>query len=175
MVPTPDPDQLEIIVYPDPRLRRKVQPVAEVNDQVRAVADRMLELMHQAPGVGLAGPQVGLDWRLFVANPTGERADDRVFINPTLSNPSREQADEEEGCLSLPGIRGEIRRPTAITIEATDRDGRRFTLDGSDLEARIWQHEYDHLDGVLILDRMPRVDRLASRQALRQLEDDAAQ
>lgn len=169
-----DPPTFEIVLYPSPALRRMAQPIPAVTDLVRQVAARMVELMHAAPGVGLAGPQVGLDWRIFVANPTGQPADDRVYINPVLTGPSREQDDEEEGCLSLPGIRGEIRRPRQITIEATDLDGRRFTATSDDLEARVWQHECDHLDGVLIIDRMPRVDRMANRQALRQLEDQAS-
>ncbi len=165
-----DPDQLRIVIYPDPVLRRRAQPVPQVTDEVRAVAQRMLQLMHEAPGVGLAAPQVGLSWRLFVANTTGEPANDQVYINPQLSNPSRDLEDYEEGCLSLPDIRAEIRRPRTMTITATGLDGQTFELTNSELLARVWQHEYDHLDGVLILDRMGHLDKLANRKALRQLE-----
>ncbi len=164
------PDQLRIVHYPDPVLRRVAQPVEAVTDEVRAVARRMLQLMHEAPGVGLAAPQVGLPWRMFVANPTGEPDDDRVFINPVLSGPSREAASQQEGCLSLPGIQGDITRPTAITITALDLDGRSFTLTSDDLPARVWQHETDHLDGVLIIDKMPPIDRRANRRLLKELE-----
>ncbi|MCC7205396.1 MAG: peptide deformylase [Phycisphaeraceae bacterium] len=164
-------DQLHIIWYPDPVLRRKARPVVAIDARVRAVAKAMLELMHEAGGVGLAAPQVGLSWRLFVANPTGDPQDDRVFINPVLSDPSKEAVEHEEGCLSIPEVRANILRPKAITVTATDLDGKSFSLTSDDLAARVWQHEYDHLDGVLILDRMQRIDRLASRQMLKELED----
>ena len=163
-------DQLRILNYPEPVLRARAQPIEGVDEQVRQVAHRMLELMHAAQGVGLAGPQVGLPWRLFVANTTGEPEDDRVFINPVLSQPSRETEAYEEGCLSLPHITGQITRPTAITIDALDEHGKPFTLIGQGLDARCWQHEYDHLEGILIIDRMPPADRMANRRALRELE-----
>ncbi len=163
-------EDLAIVYYPDPCLRRVCTPVEAVDDHVRAVCRRMLEIMHEAPGVGLAAPQVGLDWRLFVTNHTGEPADDMVFINPVLTDPSRRMEEHEEGCLSLPEIRAQIRRPIEITIEATDIDGHRFTATSDDLPARIWQHEYDHLDGVLITDRMAPIDRMANQKALREME-----
>lgn len=165
-----DPAKLTIVHYPDPALRRVAEPVPAVDDTVRAVATKMLELMHAAPGVGLAAPQVGLPWRMFVANPTGEPEDDRVFINPTLHDPAANSAAREEGCLSLPRVYGEITRPTAIAITATDQHGESFTLTSDELPARIWQHEYDHLDGVLILDRMRPIDKMASRRILKELE-----
>ncbi|MEX2212621.1 MAG: peptide deformylase [Phycisphaeraceae bacterium] len=166
-----DPNKLEIVNYPHPVLRAKAKTVAEITDEVRAVAIKMLQLMHEAPGVGLAAPQVGLSWRLFVANPTGEPEDDRVFINPTLKEPSRNVEDYEEGCLSLPDIRADIRRPKAITITATGLDGKPFTLTSDELPARVWQHEYDHLDGVLILDRMSPADKIAVRKKIKELEE----
>lgn len=165
-----DPAQLRIVLYPAPVLRSKAQPLAEVDDQVRAVADRMLELMHEAPGVGLAGPQVGLGWRMFVANWTGEAGNDHVFINPQLLDPTRETEARDEGCLSLPDITGEITRPAGITIRALDRDGQPFEMTAEGLPARVWQHETDHLDGVLIIDKMPGVDRMANRRAIKELE-----
>jgi len=129
--------------------------------------------MHEARGVGLAAPQVGLPWRLFVANPTGEPGDDRVYINPRLSNPSRETSTHDEGCLSLPNITGEITRPTRITIDALDEQGQPFQLTSDELPARVWQHETDHLDGILILDRMPAIDKVANKQAVIDLEQAA--
>ncbi|GAB4107908.1 MAG: hypothetical protein Kow00105_12290 [Phycisphaeraceae bacterium] len=166
----PQIDQLCIVHYPHPVLRQVAEPVPEVNDIVRRVAVKMLELMHRAKGVGLAAPQVALPWRLFVANPTGDPGDDRVFINPELSDPSRETHVHEEGCLSLPNITGEIVRPTRITIRALDEHGEPFTLTSDELPARVWQHEYDHLDGILILDRMSPIDKVANRQAVLELE-----
>jgi peptide deformylase len=180
-----DPFTLTILHYPDPALRRKAREVAEPPDEVRRVAERMIELMHKAEGVGLAAPQVGLPWRLFVAHvPPGEKrsteadpptatADPLVFINPVLSNPMGIPEPGEEGCLSLPDITGDIIRSPIITITATDLEGRRFTRTGAGLLARCWQHETDHLDGVLIIDRMSQISRLKSRAALRQLEKDA--
>ena len=104
---------------------------------------------------------------------TGEEKDDRVFINPRLMDAGGESESVEEGCLSLPGINVNVRRPVAISIEATDLDGKMFRLQSEGLAARIWQHEYDHLDGKLILDRMTRIDKLANRKALKQLEANA--
>lgn len=161
---------LEIVWYPEPVLRQKAEPVAEVTDEVRAVASRMIELMHEARGVGLAAPQVGLPWRMFVANPTGEPDDNRVFINPVLRDASRKAETREEGCLSLPHVSVEVTRPALITIDAVDEQGNAFTLTSDGLPARVWQHEYDHLDGVLIIDRMTPADRMANRRALRELE-----
>ncbi|MDH3583966.1 MAG: peptide deformylase [Phycisphaerae bacterium] len=159
-----------IRLWPDPVLRGTAEPVDPSDPQVQAVATRMLELMREARGVGLAAPQVGLAWRLFVANATGEAEDDQVFINPVFTEATEAVDVHTEGCLSLPGIEAEIRRPVAITIEAQDLSGKRFTLTDEELPARIWQHEVDHLDGVLILDRMTEMDRLASRRALKDLE-----
>lgn len=164
-----DPAKLRIVLYPEPVLRDVAQPVPEVTDHVRAVAARMIELMHQAPGVGLAGPQVGLPWRIFVANPTGEPGDDRVYINPTLTTAGGNAA-REEGCLSLPEVTVEVIRPEHATIRATNLDGESFEESAGDLLARIWQHEYDHLDGVLIIDKMSPIDRMANKRALRALE-----
>lgn len=165
-----DIEPLKIVHYPASVLRQVAKPVAKVDSQVRDVVKQMLDLMHQAPGVGLAAPQVGLSWRLFVANATGKPQDDGVFINPELTDPSQELADYEEGCLSLPEIAATIRRPRAITIQAMDIDGRLFTLTSDQLAARIWQHEYDHLQGVLITDRMAMLDRMACSKKLRELE-----
>ena len=176
------PDDLDVVTYPDPVLRRKAKPVGEVNDEVRAVAQRMIELMYDHEGIGLAGPQVGLGWRIFVAHvpPGEERAltDDPptctegpgVYINPEISEPAGELEPYEEGCLSLPEIRGQVFRPPAVTITATGLDGVRFTRRGAGLLARCWQHELDHLNGVLIIDRMTQMSRLKNRSAVRALE-----
>jgi peptide deformylase len=180
-----DPSTLAIVQYPDPALRRRGQPIGQITDEVRVVAGRMIELMFQAEGIGLAAPQVGLPWRLFVAHipatdgrsvesnpPTATKAP-TVYINPTLSEPRGEIVPYEEGCLSLPDIRGDVLRPETITITATDLEGRQFTQSGTGLLARCWQHEIDHLDGVLIIDRMTQMSRLKNRAAVRTLEREA--
>ncbi len=165
-----DVDKLKIVSYPHPVLREKAQPIEAVNDEVRAVAERMIELMHEARGVGLAAPQVALPWRMFVANPTGESDDDRVYINPALTEPSRDTEMSEEGCLSLPGINAPIMRPIGITITATDLDGNTFTETSDQLPARVWQHENDHLNAVLIIDKMTPNDLRVNRKAIAALE-----
>lgn len=178
-----DPARLTIVHYPDPRLRKRAAAVTlgrgGASHEVRAVAARMLQLMHEAGGVGLAAPQVGLSWRLFVANPAGADAaagagQDRVFVNPTFADPSSDTGEYEEGCLSIPGVHVNVRRPVRITIRAYDLDGKSFDLTSDALPARVWQHETDHLEGVLILDKMTAIDRLANRRTLQELEADAS-
>ncbi|VAX36870.1 Peptide deformylase [hydrothermal vent metagenome] len=186
---TVDPANLSIIHYPDPILRTRCEPLPEVTDEVRTVARRMIEIMLQAPGLGLAAPQVGLPWRLFVCHVPLDPADKdsrldtdpasplltatpepTVYINPVLSAPLNPVESESEGCLSLPDITGDIPRPRAITIEALDLAGSPFRQTATGLLARCWQHEADHLDGVLILDRMSSLSRLRVRSAVRSLE-----
>lgn len=179
-----DPERLTVVNYPHPVLTRVAEPVAEIDDRVRRVAERMIELMHERRGVGLAAPQVGLPWRMFVANPgpgEGDEAEagapgggDRVYVNPKLVDAGAATSARDEGCLSLPGVTAEITRPVAITIEATDLDGQAFRVRSEAFAARVWQHEFDHLEGVLLLDRMTRVDRMANRRAVRELEAEHA-
>lgn len=164
------PKNLSIVLYPAPVLRKVAQPVQSVTPEIQAICKRMLELMHEAPGVGLAAPQVGWSIRLFVANATGEPEDDMVFINPTITVEGKAMQDMEEGCLSLPGINASIRRPQAVTIEATDIQGNRFRVTSDDLPARVWQHENDHLDGVLIIDKMSPIDKMANRKVIKEME-----
>lgn len=130
----------------------------------------MLELMHEADGVGLAAPQVGLSWRLFVTNAREHDPVDRVFINPELTLGKGELEVMEEGCLSLPGIYGDVRRPPAAAISAIGLDGERFTLELEGFVSRVCQHEFDHLMGVLIIDKMSQLSRLSIRKQLKELE-----
>jgi peptide deformylase len=176
--------QLDIVTYPREILRKRALPVPAVTDEVRAVALRMIEVMRRLEGVGLAAPQVGLPWRLFVAevpedpeenrlasaDPPSATLEPKVYINPTLSAYSSDREPFTEGCLSLPKIRGEVIRPSQVTISALDLDGNPFTQRAAGLLARVWQHETDHLDGVLILDRMTQMSRLKNRQLVRELE-----
>jgi peptide deformylase len=162
---------LQVIYYPDPRLRKKSEPVKVFDDQLRATAHRMLELMRQHEGVGLAAPQVGLNIRLFVVNATGKPEDDKIYVNPVLSDADGDE-ESEEGCLSLPEIKVSIRRPTVrVKMTAQDLDGQKFEEIGEGFITRIWQHENDHLNGVLITDRMGPVAKLAYRKKLKELED----
>jgi len=167
---TVEVNHLSILFYPDPRLRQTARPVDPLDPQVRTAAARMIQLMHEAKGVGLAAPQVGLPWRLFITNPTGEPGNDVFFVNPVLSDPAPEQEAASEGCLSIPGITVEVRRHKRITVSALDLAGSHFQMTSEELPARIWQHETDHLDGRLIIDRMSPLDRVANRKQLKELE-----
>ena len=164
-----DPKHLQIVCFPHPVLCRQAEAIGEITDEVRAVAARMIELMTEADGVGLAAPQVGISWRLFV---TAAREDEpqRVFVNPRITSVSDEGDVAEEGCLSLPNVRVEVRRAEAISVQARDLEGREFDVESGQLSARVWQHEMDHLNGVLIIDRMGTRDRIANRKAIRDLQ-----
>ncbi len=133
-------------------LRQKAEPVAEITDEIRALIRDMFDTMVAEDGVGLAAPQVGKNLRLFVV-----KADDgieRAFINPQIIATSQELVSYEEGCLSIPKIYEEVVRPEKITVQALNERGRRITLDADGFLARVIQHEYDHLDGVLFIDRI---------------------
>lgn len=142
---------LKIYTLGEDVLRQKAEPVAEVNDEIRQLINDMYETMEAADGVGLAGPQVGRSLRLFVA-----KADDdvrRAFINPQLIATSEEIGDYDEGCLSLPQVYETIRRPLRVTVQALNEQGKPFTIEADGLLARIIQHEIDHLNGILFIDR----------------------
>lgn len=134
-------------------LRQKCETVKaeEINDEFRALIKEMFLTMDEANGVGLAAPQVGIAKRFFVAMSDDDV--ERVFINPVITKTSSELSEYEEGCLSIPGVYETIVRPKAVTISALDINGKPFTLDAEGLLARIVQHESDHLDGVLYIDR----------------------
>lgn len=180
-----DPSRLRILNYPAPVLTDRADAVPAVTPEVLAVIDRMLELVREADGVGLAAPQIGLAWRLFVADvpPDEERspeadpptatASPRVFINPVVVKAEGAAEIGEEGCLSLPDIRGDVPRSPIVTVRALGADGEEFTLRCGGLLARCCQHEIDHLDGVLIIDRFTQMSRLKNRSAIRDLEREA--
>lgn len=163
--------QLRIIRYPDPRLRELCTAVEDVDEAVVALAERMLELMFAGRGVGLAAPQAGVTVRLFVASPTFDPSDRRVYINPEILSSDGTQ-DGDEGCLSFPGIFSKVKRANLATVRALGLDGEVFEETGEELTARIFQHEIDHLDGRLLVDRMGSVSRLANRRALKELESE---
>ncbi len=177
-----DADNLLIVHYPDPVLRAKTTVIKSVTAEVRRVVDRMTAIMREEEGIGLAAPQVGLAWKLFICDvpESDERSasDDpptaspglQVYINPKLTKPTGPLEPFEEGCLSLPEIRGRVLRPPMVTITAMGLDGETFTQTGAGLLARCWQHEMDHLDGILIIDRMLQEDRLKNRTKVKALE-----
>jgi peptide deformylase len=161
-------EDLRIIHYPDPRLLRPAEAVEHVDEDLRALIGRMFELMYKADGVGLAAPQVGVSRRLFILNVTGKPEHERVYINPEIVATDGDQF-EEEGCLSVPDVNLRIHRASNVTLRATNLAGQRIETTGEGLLARVWQHEIDHLNGVLIVDKMTRLDRLTHRRQLKQL------
>jgi peptide deformylase len=148
---------VQIIHYPHPTLRHKSKPLRKVDAELRAMVARMFELMYEHKGVGLAANQVDLPYRLFVMNPTGDPAkkdEERVMINPIISGPKGSE-EGEEGCLSLPQLYADVKRPAKIMLNAYDLDGNEFHGEVEGYFARIVQHETDHLDGRLFIDRLP--------------------
>lgn len=165
-----DVSALRLIYYPDPCLKEICTAVRDPADRaVRRLLERMWELIVRHKGVGLAGPQVGVTARLFVTSPTCQSSDLHAYVNPRIISVEGSQ-DEPEGCLSFPGIWCPVKRYNIVTIEATGPDGRLVQETAEGLPARIIQHECDHLDGRLLVDRMGSVARLTNRKALRQLE-----
>jgi peptide deformylase len=153
----------QIRQYGDPALRMRADEVRVFDEELQRTADRMLELMHDADGIGLAATQVGIVRRLFVFTDDGE---DRVLVNPAVTRASHELETEEEGCLSLGEVRVPVERAPEVTIEAVDATGAPHTLELSGISARVAQHELDHLDGKLIVDR---TDRESRRDAIARL------
>ena len=159
--------------FGDPVLRTRARPVERFDDGLRAEVERMGRLMHDSIGIGLAAPQVGVSHRLLVYRVEWDSPVQAV-VNPEIEWSSRDKEWMEEGCLSLPDVHVEVERPVHVRIGAQDAHGERVTIEASGLEARVLQHEIDHLDGVLILDRTTRDQRKDAIRALRDAERSAA-
>jgi peptide deformylase len=155
----------QIRQYGDPALRLRAHEVSEFDDDLRRLADRMTELMHDAQGVGLAATQVGVLRRIFVFEP-GEGGP-RTVVNPTIVESGDELESDGEGCLSLQGVRVPVERVTTLTIAGKDQDGEVVSFELTGHDARIAQHELDHLDGVLIIDRTDEEHRKEALATLR--------
>ena len=159
---------LPILHFPDPRLRTVAEPVATVDDAVRRLIDDMFETMYEAPGVGLAAPQVNVSKRLIVIDISRERSAPLCLVNPRIVSRA-ETSHIEEGCLSVPGIYEMIERAGRITVEALDRDGRPFTTEAEGLLGVCIQHEIDHLDGILFVDYLTELKRQRIRKKMEKL------
>lgn len=157
---------LEILEFPDPRLRTKAKPLSEVSDSTRALIDDMFETMYAAPGIGLAATQVNVHRRLLVMDVSDNQSDPRVYINPEYQVLDPELAASDEGCLSVPGFYETVQRPQKIRVSALDRDGNPFTEDLEGLAAVCLQHEVDHLDGKLYVDYLSPLKRQRIRKKL---------
>jgi peptide deformylase len=143
----------QIRQYPDPVLRMRANEIESFDDDLRRLVERMKELMKEANGVGLAGTQVGTLRRVFVFQPEGEDEAPRALVNPALTKTSEVKLSDTEGCLSMQGVTIPVERPAKVTIEGKDENGEDVKFELEERDARVVQHELDHLDGILILDR----------------------
>lgn len=152
---------LDIITYPDKRLRHKAAPVETVDDDVRQTIADMAETMYAAPGMGLAAVQVGIDKRIIIYDISGpeDKPELEVLINPEIVESEGTQLSESEGCLSVPDFRSDVKRFERVKVEALDRDGQAIEIDTDGLHAIVLQHEIDHLDGVLFIDKISALKR----------------
>ena len=150
-----------ILVIPDQRLRSVADPIAEVDEEIRTLAKDMLDTMYDAPGIGLAAPQIGVLKRIVVIDVAGEgeKPDPMVLINPEITRFGDEVQVTEEGCLSIPELYYEVERPSEVTVKYTDLDGKEVVKDADGKLAVCIQHELDHLDGVLYIDYLSRLKR----------------
>ena len=156
---------LEILEFPDPRLRKVAKPVEKVTDTIRSLAEDMLETMYAAPGIGLAATQVNVDKRVVVIDISEEKDQPLCLINPEILE-SRGVEEMEEGCLSVPGVFDIVQRADSIRMQALDRDGKSFEMDVDGLLAVCIQHEIDHLDGKLFVDYLSQLKRTRIRKKL---------
>ena len=165
-----DFEKCRITHYPAEVLARQAQPVEKIDDNIRRLVEKMIDIMLKNKGVGLAAPQAGVSLRLFIISLDGSREKIRVYINPTVT-PTGELGAIDEGCLSVPGIYTKIRRYKECKVTATDLDGNEFTDEAEGLYARALQHEYDHIEGMTIVNRMGQTAKIAHRRQLKKLQD----
>jgi len=163
-----DAEKCRLTRYPAKVIGQRAEPVERPDDNIRRVVEKMTDIMLKNKGVGLAAPQAGLGLRLFIISLTASREDVKVYINPTIT-PSGELDAVEEGCLSVPGVYTKIRRYKKCKVTATDLDGNEFTEEGQGLLARALQHEYDHIEGMTIVNRMSATAKIAHRKQLKKL------
>ena len=165
-----DYSKCQLTRYPAPVLSDVAEPIEIIDENIKKLADKMIDIMLETKGVGLAAPQVGVNLRIFVISLDGTRESAKVYINPTI-NPSGPLEANEEGCLSLPNISGRVKRFPKCSVTATDLEGNTFTEEGDGLLARVLQHEHDHLEGRMIKDRMGRAQMIGKRRTLKALEE----
>lgn len=158
--------RLNILEFPDPRLRTVAEPVEEVNDDIRQLCADMLETMYEAPGIGLAATQVNVHKRLLVCDVSEDGSDPLVFINPEIQGSSEDLSSYDEGCLSVPGFFEEVERPSKVVVKALDEKGEAFEMQLEGLLATCVQHEIDHLEGKLFVDYISPMKRRRIRSKL---------
>jgi len=163
-------ENCHITYYPAPVLATPAGHVEKIDDNIRCVVEKMVDIMLQNKGIGFAGPQAAVPLQIFVICLDGNKENVKVYINPTIATAGSLEP-MEEGCLSLPGIHVKVRRYNKCTVTATDLDGNEFTQEAEGLLARAFQHEYDHLQGMLIINRIGQIARMAIRRKLKELKE----
>lgn len=165
-----------ILIHPDPRLKKVCEPVSGVDARIRKLADDMLETMYDAPGVGLAGPQIGVMKRIFVIDCADKEGtpDPMVLINPEITWESESMSTYEEGCLSIPEIYEDVTRPEMVRMSYLDMDGKHHEDEFDALYATAAQHELDHLDGTLFIDYLSKVKRAMITNKMKKLKKERA-
>jgi peptide deformylase len=148
---------MQILTLGNECLQQKALPVKRIGPEHIKIAEELIETLHGGKGVGLAGPQVGIQERIFAVHVEGDIP--RIFINPSIIETSQETLKYEEGCLSIPGVYTNVVRPKAVKVQAWNEKGRPFTLEAQGILARVILHEYDHLEGILFIDRIPEQKR----------------
>jgi peptide deformylase len=164
-------DNCEITHYPAKVLGGPAQPVEKIDENIRRLIVKMTDIMIEQKGIGLAAPQAGVPLRLFIISIDGSREKVRVYINPTVKAEGNLEQNEE-GCLSVPGIYTKIKRYSRASVTATDLDGKLFSEQAEGLYARALQHEFDHIEGVTIVNRLSTTARIAHRKQLKKLEEE---
>jgi len=160
---------MKIVTYPDPVLMRKAAPIEEIDNNICEIAQKMLDTMYDACGIGLAAPQIGLSKRLVVMDATGQKTGERVFINPQIIE-ERGETVEEEGCLSFPDVMGKVKRSQYVTVTAYNLEGKKLEIKAEGLLSRVWQHEIDHINGRLFIEMMTPASRIANQQKIKEFE-----
>ncbi len=161
---------MEILLYPDPQLRQKAEPIGEITDEIKEKAHELFDLIDQHGGIGLAAPQVGWGVRLFAINTTGKPEDSLVLVNPEIVETSGGSWVMDEGCLSLPSINGKVKRPKKIVVKAQSLEGEEFVVEADGLVGRCIMHEFDHLEGILFIDRLSAAKKIALKKKLKTIE-----
>jgi peptide deformylase len=165
---------MKIVHYPHPALRHPARPLTSIDKELRIQCGQMIDLMYEARGLGLAATQVALPFQLLVMNTSGDpqqRDKEEILINPVILE-RKGIVEDEEGCLSFPGLYQKVRRAKTLKVQAYDMKGQLVEKLVHDLEARAWQHEIDHLNGVLFIDKMGTIAKLSSRSSVKRFEQD---
>jgi len=165
-----DFEKCHITRYPADVLTHRAETVEEIDEDIHQLVKRMTEIMIEYKGIGLAAPQAGVPLRLFIISLDGTAQNVKVYINPIVTTDGK-VGSNEEGCLSVPGVWTKIRRYKKCSVTATDLDGNEFSENAEGLHARALQHEYDHIEGVTIVNRMTQTARIAHRRQLKKLAD----